>query len=88
VSYTVVWSAPARRSIGTLAEKTATAVVEYIYLVVAENPHRAGHELHFELEGMYSARRGDFRVIYVIDDEATTIRVVAIGHRSDIYRAR
>jgi mRNA-degrading endonuclease RelE of RelBE toxin-antitoxin system len=88
VSYAVVWSSPARRSIGALAEKTATAVVEYTHAVVAKNPRQAGHELHFELEGMYSARRGDFRVIYTIDDEATTVRVVAIGHHSDIYRAR
>ena len=88
MSYAVVWSSPARRSIETLAEKTATAVVEYIYAVVAENPPQAGHALHFELEGMYSARRGDFRVIYTIDDEAESITIVAIGHRSDIYRSR
>ena len=88
MSYAVVWSSPARRSIGTLAEKTATAVVEYVYTVVAENPQQAGHVLHFELEGMYSARRGDFRVIYKIDDTASTVLIVAIGHRSDIYRAR
>ncbi len=88
MSYAVGWSSAARRSIGTLAEKAATAVVEYIYAVVAENPHQAGHELHFELEGMHSARRGDFRVIYTIDDEATTVLIVAIGHRSDIYRPR
>ena len=88
MSYAVVWSSPARRSIGTLPEKTATAIVAYIYAVVADDPHRASHALHFELEGLHCARRGDFRVIYEIDDETSTITITAIGHRSDIYRPR
>jgi mRNA interferase RelE/StbE len=36
--------------------------------------------------GLYSARRGDYRVIYRIDDHQHRIDVVAIEHRSDIYR--
>ena len=88
MSYAVVWSSPARRSIGTLPEKTATAIIEYVYAVVAEDPHRAGHALHFELVGIRSARRGDFRVVYEIDDVTSSITIAAIGHRSDIYRPR
>ncbi|MFP5327316.1 MAG: type II toxin-antitoxin system RelE family toxin [Acidimicrobiia bacterium] len=47
-----------------------------------------GGELHLELEGHRSARRGDFRVIYRVDTDERRIHVVAIGHRSDIYRRR
>jgi mRNA interferase RelE/StbE len=38
--------------------------------------------------GLHSARRGDYRVIYRIDDQRRRIDVVAIEHRSDIYRPR
>jgi mRNA interferase RelE/StbE len=31
-------------------------------------------------------RIGDYRVIYVVDDEAKTVTVVLAGHRRDIYR--
>ncbi len=71
-----------------LPEKVATAIVEYIYAVIAENPQRAGHPLHFELEGTYSARRADFRVIYEIHDDTSTITIATIGHRSDVYRPK
>jgi mRNA interferase RelE/StbE len=88
VSYDLAWSAPAKRAIQRLPEKVATAIIEYIYAVISENPQRAGHLLHFELEGVYSARRGDFRVIYMIDIDTNTVTIQAIGHRSDIYRPR
>jgi mRNA-degrading endonuclease RelE of RelBE toxin-antitoxin system len=37
------------------------------------------------MEGLHSARRGDFRIIYRISDVVT---IVAIDHRSDIYRSQ
>lgn len=86
MSYEIAWSAPAKRAIGRLPEKVATAVVEYIYSTIAHNPRRSGHALHFELEGTYSARRGDFRVIYEINNELSVVTITAIGHRSDVYR--
>jgi mRNA-degrading endonuclease RelE of RelBE toxin-antitoxin system len=47
-----------------------------------------GKPLRFELEGLWSARRGPYRVIYEIDDATRTITVVAVGHRADVYRRR
>ncbi|MBB1503083.1 type II toxin-antitoxin system RelE/ParE family toxin [Propioniciclava sp. MC1683] len=37
-----------------------------------------------ELEGLYSARRGAFRIIYRISDVVT---IMAIDHRADTYRS-
>jgi len=37
-----------------------------------------------ELEGLYSARRGDFRILYRISDVVT---IMAIDHRADVYRS-
>ena len=42
----------------------------------------------FEHEGRFSARRGPCRIIHEPDDAAMLIRVVAIGHRRDVYRPR
>jgi mRNA-degrading endonuclease RelE of RelBE toxin-antitoxin system len=44
-----------------------------------------GKPLRFELEGLHSARRGDFRIIYRI---AEVVTIVAIEHRADAYRTR
>ncbi|RIK09755.1 MAG: hypothetical protein DCC49_05510 [Acidobacteria bacterium] len=34
------------------------------------------------------SRRGDFRVIYRIDERDRTVYIESIAHRSDIYRTR
>jgi mRNA interferase RelE/StbE len=66
--------------------KVAAAAVEFIYGAPATNPHRVGRPLRFELEGRHSAHRGDYRVVYRIDDRQRRVYVEVIGHRADIYR--
>jgi mRNA interferase RelE/StbE len=87
-AFAIAWTSPARRALTRLPEKIATAVVEFLYGSLAENPHRVGKPLGLSLEGMHSARRGDYRVIYRIDDDQRLVTVIAIEHRSDIYRPR
>lgn len=86
--YAVAWTAPARKAVGRLPEKVASAVVEFCYGSLAANPYRVGKPLRLGLEGMHSARRGDYRVVYRIDEQARRIEVVAIEHRADVYRPR
>ena len=40
------------------------------------------------LEGLHSARRGDFRIIYEIDEAELVVIVHRIQHRADVYRPR
>jgi mRNA-degrading endonuclease RelE of RelBE toxin-antitoxin system len=87
-AYRVQWAASARRDLGKLPEKVAPAVVEFIYGGLADNSRRVGRELHLELTGFHAARRGDFRVIYRIDDDEYSIVVVTIDHRADVYHRR
>lgn len=79
----IAWTPTAKRALTRLPEKVAAAAMEFIYGSVAENPRRVGKPLRRELEGLHSARRGDFRIIYRISDAAT---IVAIDQRADIYR--
>jgi mRNA interferase RelE/StbE len=82
------WTATSRRALARLPEKVASAVVEFLYGSLADSPHRVGKPLKLGLEGMHSARKGDYRMIYRIDDEQRVVTVLAIEHRSDIYRPR
>lgn len=86
--YAVAWTAPARKAVGRLPEKVASTVVEFCYGSLAANPYRVGKPLRLGLEGMHSARRGDYRVVFRIDEQARRIEVVAIEHRADVYRPR
>jgi mRNA interferase RelE/StbE len=84
--FEIYWAAPARRALRKLPEKVATAAVEFIYGPLADNPSRVGRPLRFELEGRHSAHRGDYRVVYRIDERRRRVEVLAIDHRSDVYR--
>jgi mRNA-degrading endonuclease RelE of RelBE toxin-antitoxin system len=86
--YAVDWGRAALRALDRLPEKAATACIEFIYGALSENPRRVGRELRFEFEGLRSARRGDFRVIYEVDDDEHAVTIVVIDHRSDVYRQR
>jgi mRNA-degrading endonuclease RelE of RelBE toxin-antitoxin system len=86
--YAIAWTSPARRALVRLPEKVASAVVEFLYGSLAANPFRVGKPLKLGLEGLHSARRGDYRVIYRIDENGHRVDVVAVEHRSDIYRPR
>jgi addiction module RelE/StbE family toxin len=87
-----VWSlrvaASAERQLARLPERVAAAVVEFLLRPLCENPRQVGHPLQRELAGLWSARRGAYRVIYEIEDEDRTIDVLRIEHRSDVYRPR
>jgi mRNA interferase RelE/StbE len=87
-AFEVAWTSAARRALTRLPEKAATAAVEFIYASLADNPHRVGKPLRLGLEGLHSARRGDYRVIYQIDDHRHVLTIMAIEHRSDAYRPR
>jgi len=86
MAYAVVFAATARRDLTALPEKVAAAAVEFIYGSLLDNPYRVGKALRFEFVGFHSARRGDYRVVYRIDDDADQILVVAVDHRRRVYR--
>lgn len=86
--FAIDWARPALRALKRLPEKVAAAAIEFIYGPLAENPHRVGRALRFELEGLHSARRGDHRIVYRIDDPRRLVIVEAIEHRADVYRRR
>lgn len=86
--YDVVVAASAERALRRLPEAVAAAVVEFLVGPLVEQPRRVGHPLRRELEGLWSARRGPYRVVYEIDDDARRVVVVRIDHRADVYRPR
>lgn len=85
--YEVVVTAPAARAIReALPEAVAFAVIDFITGPLLDNPRRVGAALRDELEGMWSARRGTYRILYRIDDERREVVVLRVAHRRDVYR--
>ncbi len=78
----------AERGLRRLPEKAAAAVVEFLVGPLTEEPERVGHRLRGELDGLWTARRGPYRVVYEIDRPSRQIRVLRIDHRADVCRPR
>jgi mRNA-degrading endonuclease RelE of RelBE toxin-antitoxin system len=86
VSYRIVLRPAAVRALQRMPEKIATACWEFIHGPLAENPHRVGKPLLEPLAPQYCARRGEYRVLYLIEDEKVTIIITSVTHRADTSR--
>jgi len=86
VRYDVVFTATARRDLQRIPPRIVPAIVEFVFGDLADGPRRVGKALQRELSGSFSARRGPYRVLYQIDDEAKLITLVRVAHRADAYR--
>lgn len=85
--YAIVVTAPAARAIQEkLPEAIAFAVIHFVTGPLRENPRRVGSPLRGDLEGIWSARRGTYRILYRIEDAAREVIVLRVGHRRDVYR--
>ena len=76
----------ARRAIShRLPETVAAAVLKFCDSTLAVNPYRVGKPLFGPLAGCHGARRGTYRIVYRIDENTSTVHVLDIDHRADIY---
>jgi len=86
--YRVRYTRTARRA---LADELTLHIVDAVLALLdgdlATEPHRVGKPLRPPLDGTWTARRGTYRILYEIDDDAHTVLVTAIEARADAYRA-
>ncbi|MGO9197583.1 MAG: type II toxin-antitoxin system RelE family toxin [Acidimicrobiales bacterium] len=87
-TYRLVVAATAERSLARLPEAAAAAIVELMVGSLVHAPRRVGHPPQRELAGLWSVRRGSYRVVYEIDNACREVSVLRIDHRSDVYRPR
>ncbi len=59
-----------------LPESVASAVIELIAGTLTKKPRAVATSLRGDLEGLWSARRGTFRIIFRIDDNSREITLL------------
>ena len=86
--YELLVSPGARRaSTDLLPPAAAFAAWEFVNGPLRDAPERVGAPLRAPFEGLWRARRGEYRVRYEIDEGRRVVRVVDIDHRRDVYRS-
>lgn len=87
--YELVVTPPAARAISDqLPAPVASAVIEFHTSSLIAEPRRVGKPLRAELTGIWSARRGTYRILYRIHDDTREVIVLRVEHRRDVYRPR
>ena len=76
----------AMRNIGQLPDKVRHAAMATITGPLTQNPRRLGKPLGGELEGFWSARRGDYRIIHTIMETDRVVMIHRIQNRRHVYR--
>jgi mRNA-degrading endonuclease RelE of RelBE toxin-antitoxin system len=85
--YELVLTPPARPALtGKLPEAVAAAVIEFLTTTLIRQPTKVGKPLRDDLAGIWSARRGTYRVLYRIREDPGEVIVLRIEHRRDAYR--
>jgi mRNA interferase RelE/StbE len=84
--YTIVLTPAARRRLDKLPLPAATALFEHLTGPVAANPYRLSKPLDTPFDQVRSARRGEYRALYTVDDDRRIVTVLAVAHRRDAYR--
>ena len=85
--YSVEFTRSACRALTSeLPEKVAAAAFKFITGALADNPKRLGKQLREPLYPLYSARQGEYRVVYRIVDQRLMIEIVSVVHRRNAYR--
>ena len=75
----------AKDDLEALPESVRQAVLETLALIGLE-PERMGKALVGRLEGLWSARVGNYRVLYTIEPSRVIVR--GVRHRAVAYRRR
>ncbi len=84
MSYVVYLKRPAEKELSRLDSKVHDRIVKRL-LSLQDNP-RPYNVKKLRARDEYRLRVGDYRVLYIIDEPAKKVEVVAVGHRKDVYR--
>jgi mRNA interferase RelE/StbE len=71
----------------SLPSAAAFAAWEFISGPLLDHPRIVGAPLRSPFDGLWRARRGEYRVRYRIIDESREVIVLHIDHRRDAYRS-
>jgi mRNA interferase RelE/StbE len=83
-SYSLLVKASAAKELEATPKKVRQRLAARIK-GLGTTPRPAGSE-KLSGEEKYRIRQGDYRILYLIEDARSTVTVVKIGHRREVYR--
>ena len=88
MAWTVEWDERAVRDAQKLGHEARRRITMFLRERVAteEDPRRFGKPLLAEKAGLWCYRVAAYRIVCRIEDDRLVVLVVAVGHRSRVYK--
>ena len=83
MTWTIRYTKTAAKAIQKL-DHMVRARVRAAIDALRDDPYR-GKPLQLTLQGLYSWRTGDWRIVYRVEAERIEVLVVTVGHRREVY---
>lgn len=84
-SYKLSFRRSAEKELRKIPKSDLRKIIEKIGLL-SVNPRPSGTQLLKGEGRYYRIRQGDYRVVYEIDDSASQVVIIKVGHRREVYR--
>ena len=83
-SYKIVFKKSVAKDLRPIPKQDVQRILKRIN-GLADDPRPAGSE---KLNGdeKYRIRQGNYRILYMIEDNIITVTIVKVGHRRNVYR--
>ncbi len=84
MEYNLIITTPFYKALKKVETKTAITILQFLP-IITKDPYHSGKQLHGNKAGVWSARIGDYRILYYIDKN-NSIYVTKLDKREDVYR--
>ena len=86
MKYTIIFhETVVRRNISALPKTMKERIKAVIEERIAFDPIAFGKPLRYNLKGCRRVRVVDYSIVYRIEEDTNTVKILAIQHREDIY---
>jgi mRNA interferase RelE/StbE len=85
-AYKLLLKATAAKEIEAVGTKLDRQRIVKRVQSLAVNPRTTGSEKLADYDDRYRVRQGQYRIVYLIDDERHEVTIFKIGHRKEVYR--
>ncbi len=86
MAYKAIWHEGSLEDLKKFDRTIAKKIVEKVKNYLILDPAKLGIPLKGNLKGLYRYRIGEYRVIYVIDEEEKKVIILKVDHRKKIYK--
>ncbi|BFU93578.1 MAG: Addiction module antitoxin (fragment) [Nitrospira sp.] len=85
MGYSILLAPPAERQLHSFSPAIQKRLVKRMK-ALQHDPRPAGVKKLAGGDDLYRIRKGDYRIIYMIQDKELTVLVLKIGDRKEVYR--